>query len=330
MQSTPSPREDGLVAATVEFLPLRPGVQNTPSPREDGLVAATVDVLPPEPGLQSTYSSREDGRVATTGDFLPLRLGVQSTPSPREGGRVAATVDSSPPEPGVRSTPSPREVDRTGATVGPFPPNQGEHIIPGPREDGRPSATEASPQRDPNEQNAHGLRVDNTCRKNSRAPSTTSSFEAPTASRSDSQDVRVALRCGYGNTGSSRSSRALRSKSSRMTGRSLPVATIKEECRNVVISGFHPDSCEAGDSSLAPGVLPAANEPAGNKPPPGLTEVTPLAPICAPPHSDELRRGDLKEQTLRISRAVLTTPFDVDPYQMLPAYMTNVSPSQSR
>ena len=108
------------------------------------------------------------------------------------------------------------------------------------------------------------------------------------------------------------------------------MATIKEECRNVVISGFHPDSCEAGDSSLAPGVLPAANEPAGNKPPPGLTEVTPLAPICAPPHPDKLRRGDPKEQTPRTTPDVLTTRFDVDPYQMLPAFVTDVLPSQSR
>ena len=61
-----------------------------------------------------------------------------------------------------------------------------------------------------------------------------------------------------------------------MTGWKLPMATIKEECRNVVIFGLHPDSCEARDSSLAPGALPAANEPVRNKRPPGLTEATPL------------------------------------------------------
>ena len=138
------------------------------------------------------------------------------------------------------------------------------------------------------------------------------------------------MRCEYGNTGSSRSSRALRSRSSRMTGRNVPMATIKEECRNVVISGLHPDLCEARDFSLAPGALPAANELVGNKSPPVLTEATPLTPICVPPHPVELRRGDLKEQTPRTARAGLTTSFDVDPYQMLPAYMTNVSPSQSR
>ena len=37
-----------------------------------------------------------------------------------------------------------------------------------------------------------------------------------------------------------------------------------------------------------------------------------------------------EKQTLRTARAVLTTPFDVDPRQMLPAYLTGVSPSQSR
>ena len=65
--------------------------------------------------------------------------------------------------------------------------------------------------------------------------------------------------------------------------------------------------------------LPTTNEPVGNKRPPGLTEATPLAPICELSRRDELRRGDLKEQTPRAARAVLTTPFDVDPHQMLHA-----------
>ena len=75
--------------------------------------------------------------------------------------------------------------------------------------------------------------------------------------------------------------------------------------------------------------MPAANEPVGNKRPRASTEDTPLAPICAPPHPDEQRRGDLKEQTPRIARAALAIPFDVDPYQVLPAYMTDISSSQS-
>ena len=55
-----------------------------------------------------------------------------------------------------------------------------------------------------------------------------------------------------------------------------------------------------------------------------------MAPICAPPHPDKLRRGDPKEQTPRTTPDVLTTRFDVDPYQMLPAFVTDVLPSQSR
>ena len=107
------------------------------------------------------------------------------------------------------------------------------------------------------------------------------------------------------------------------------LSTIKDEGRNIVTSDFQPDPCEARDSSSAPGAKPAANEPVENKRPPGLTEATPWAPINAPPHPDELRRGDLEEQTPRTARAVLTTPFDVDAHQMPPAYMADVSPSQS-
>ena len=56
----------------------------------------------------------------------------------------------------------------------------------------------------------------------------------------------------------------------------------------------------------------------------------PLVPINAPPHPDELRRGDLKEQTPCTARAVLTTPFGVDAHQMVSAYIVDDSPSQSR
>ena len=62
----------------------------------------------------------------------------------------------------------------------------------------------------------------------------------------------------------------------------------------------------------------------------GLAAAMPLALISAPPHPDEFRRGDLKEQTPRTARAVLTTPFNVDAYQMVLAYMTDASPAQSR
>ena len=76
MQSAPSPREYGRVAATVEVLPPVPGAQGTPSPGEDGRVTTTVDFLPPEPDVQSTPSPREDGRVtATVGFYHRNRLG---------------------------------------------------------------------------------------------------------------------------------------------------------------------------------------------------------------------------------------------------------------
>ena len=77
--------------------------------------------------------------------------------------------------------------------------------------------------------------------------------------------------------------------------------------------------------------MTAANEPVEDKrPPQGLTVATPLGPICAAPNPDQPQRGNLKKQTPRTAWAVLTTSFDVDPRQMLTAYMTHVSPSQSR
>ena len=70
-------------------------------------------------------------------------------------------------------------------------------IAPGPRENGCTSPAVAAPPQEAG--NALDPRVDDTRRNISRASSTTSSFEAPTTSRSDSEDVMVALRCGYGN-----------------------------------------------------------------------------------------------------------------------------------
>ena len=79
----------------------------------------------------------------------------------------------------------------------------------------------------------------------------------------------------------------LDSKSSRKTGRNLPLCTIKEKCRDIVDSGLHPDPCEAMEFSSAPGASSAANELVEDKrPPQGLTEATPLAPICALPYPD--------------------------------------------
>ena len=230
-------------------------------------------------------SPREDARIAVTVGSSPPEVGMRIALGPSEEGRIVETVVStcsSPPEPGVRRTPGPREDARIATTVGSFPAKLGTRIVLGPREDGRTSAAVASPPREPDGRHALGLRVEDISRNISRASSTISSLEAPTTSRSDSQDTSVALRCGYGNTGPSRSFRALRSRSSREIGRNLPLYTINE-CRNIVTSGLHPDPCEARDSSSAPGASPAANEPVEDTPrPQDLAEATPLVPICAP------------------------------------------------
>ena len=143
--------------------------------------------------------------------------------------------------------------------------------------------------------------------------------------------MRVALRFGYGNMGLPTSFQALRSTSSREIGRNLPLYTMKEECRKLVNSGLHPDTCKARSSSSAPGTSVVSNELVEDKrPPQGLTAATPLASICAPPYPDKTRRYDLREQTPRAARVVLTTPFDVDPRSMLPACTVDVSLSGSR
>lgn len=46
-------------------------------------------------------------------------------------------------------------------------------------------------------------------------------------------------------------------------------------------------------------------------------------------YPDDSPRGDMKEQTPSAARAVLTTPMHVDLHQIRPAYMADVSPSQS-
>ena len=109
------------------------------------------------------------------------------------------------------------------------------------------------------------------------------------------------------------------------------MCTINKECRNMVNSALRLDTCEAKGFSSAPVAPPAANEPVKDKhPPQRLTEATSLAPIYVPPCRDESRRGDLKEQTPRAARAVLTTLFALDLLYLPPAYMADVSLTQSR
>ena len=192
-------------------------------------------------------------------------------------------------QPGTRITPGPREDGRTVEAVGftgSSPPEQGMPIAPGPREDGRTCATVAATPR--KRGYALGSRLEDTRRNILRASSTTSSFETPATSWINSQDVRVALRFGYGNMGLPTSFQALRSTSSREIGRNLPLYTIKEDRRKMVTSGLHPDPCKARGSSSAPGASPAANDTMEDKRSrQSLTQATPLATICAPPYPDE-------------------------------------------
>ena len=156
--------------------------------------------------------------------------------------------------------------------------------------------------------------------------------------RSDSQDERNALRSRYGNTGPSRSTRALRSRPSRKISRNLPPRTIIDDGRSVVSSAFHLEQSVADDSLLSHGIEPEATVlventcPRQDDPcaPQVLNAATPLVPNCPPSYPDELRRGFQREQTPRPARAVLTTPFVVEPLKTPPAHMADVSCTQSK
>ena len=253
----------------------------------------------------------------------PPAPGMRAAPVPREDGPLVETVGttcSSPPAPGMRASPDLREDGRLPAAVGSSPPAPGMLVAPDPGEDDCMIAAVVSPPRAPGVPGTPGPRANDTSRNFPRASSLTSCFEATTMSGSGSQDVRVALRCGYGNTGPSRTTRALRSRSSRKTSRNLPLRTNIEDDRSVLSSDFHPDQSVAAYSSWTLGVSPEATELVENKCPrqgdtclpQGLTTATLLVPKCAPSYPDELRRGDLRGQIPRAARAVLTTPFAVD------------------
>ena len=207
---------------------------------------------------------------------------MRTAPGPREEGPLVETIDTTrclPPAPGICTVPGPREYGRLSAAVGSSPPAPGMLAAPGLRDDDRMTTAVASPPLAPGVQSTLGPRLNDTSRNFPRAPSPTSSFEAPTKSRSDSQNVRVALRCGYRNTGPSRTTGEPRSRSSRKTCRNLPLHTIIEDGRSVGSSDFHPDQSVAEDSSLIHGVSSEATERVENKcPPQGLTAATPLAP----------------------------------------------------
>ena len=84
-------------------------------------------------------------------------------------------------------------------------------------------------------------------------------------SRSPSQDVRVAWRCGYGSTVLLISTRAFRSRSSLRTSRKLLLRTTNKDGRRVVSSDFRPDQSVEGGSSSTPGVSLEATESTKNK-----------------------------------------------------------------
>jgi len=196
----------------------------------------------------------------------------------------------------MRTAPDVCEDGRLPAAVGSSPPVPGMLVAPVSGEDDGMIAAVASPPRAPGVLGTPGPRVNDTSRHFSRASSPTSSFKATTMSRSDSQDVRVALRCGYGNPGPSTTTRALCSRSSRNTSRNLPLRTIIEDDRSVVSSDFHLDQSVVEDSSLSHGVSPEATELVENKcprqgdtcHPQGLNAATPLETKCAPSYPDEL------------------------------------------
>ena len=143
----------------------------------------------------------------------------------------------------MRIAPCPREDGRIAATVG-SSLELSVRIAPGSHENGPISAAIASPPREPGRRNALGPGVDDTSRNISRAFSTTSSFEAPTMSRRDSQGVGVALRCGYESKDpQDRPGRSARGLHARPVGTSRS-CTINKEYRNVVNSGLHPVQSE--------------------------------------------------------------------------------------
>ena len=124
-----------------------------------------------------------------------------------------------PRKPGACGTSSLRE-DSTNPNVVRSPPEPGKRCAPGPREnDASRIIARLSPApgtlSDPS---PHGN--DTRCTI-SRAKNTTPPFKASATSRSDSEDVRIVSRCGYGNPGprdgSGSSTRSLHARPARIS-----------------------------------------------------------------------------------------------------------------
>ena len=104
-----------------------------------------------------------------------------------------------PRKPGAYSAPSLRE-DGTDHNVVPSPPESGKHCALGLREDVASRNIVRLPPA-PGTLGDPCPRDVDTRRTLSRAKSTSLPLTAFTTPRSDSQDVRIVLRCGYGNPG---------------------------------------------------------------------------------------------------------------------------------
>lgn len=100
-------------------------------------------------------------------------------------------------------------------------------------------------------------------------------FQTFTTCRHASQAMGVALRCGYGSTGSTSFVPALRSAFSRKAG-FFPRCTIDEACLSLVSPDVPPDQRKASGVFSTSNASQAAYQPArGECSPQGLTDATP-------------------------------------------------------
>ena len=174
------------------------------------------------------------------------------------------------------------------------PPESGKYCVPRPREDYASRIIVRLPPA-PGTLGDPGSHGNDTRRTISRAKSTTPPFKAPTTSRSDAQDVRIVLRCGYGHPGRrdryGRSARGLHARLARISRCALSKdAGIDEGRLNLVNSGVSHNQRNMGGSPFAPACRQRPTRPVEDGcPQQGLTEATPSAQLCAP-YPDETRR----------------------------------------